>query len=332
MMVSSVTAEWRGRGIGLRVLPNGACGLVIFLLCATGVRQVIAAPPEFDQQREVSEDAKTQATADRFTVLDRVILAVAAGAITLFVSRRWYRLDSAPQRPAAFTPLGGIALVALMLILGQCGLVAAQRIFGFENPQTVKELALTGSIVYALQAIGVAAYIAMSASARARSAGGNLRSPRLRAAALAGAALLFAWPVVQAAAALSALLSPAPVELIAHQTLRLLMEHGFDPWALALVLQVLFAAPIVEEVLYRGIIQQLLVQAGLSRWPAIGFTSAIFALMHWGAVEPYALPALFVLSTALGWVYEKTGRLTAPIVMHILFNAANLALAIILTQ
>jgi membrane protease YdiL (CAAX protease family) len=29
----------------------------------------------------------------------------------------------------------------------------------------------------------------------------------------------------------------------------------------------------------------------------------------------------------LGWAYEKTGRLTAPIVMHALFNAGNLLLA-----
>ena len=56
-------------------------------------------------------------------------------------------------------------------------------------------------------------------------------------------------------------------------------------------------------------------------------TSIIFALMHWGAVAWHALPPLFVLSLAFGWIYERTGRLSASIVMHILFNAVNVALA-----
>jgi ABC-2 type transport system permease protein len=75
--------------------------------------------------------------------------------------------------------------------------------------------------------------------------------------------------------------------------------------------------------------QGALVQANLGRWPAIVATSAIFALMHGGIAQPHAIPALFTLSLALGWVYERTGRLTAPIVMHALFNAANLGLALL---
>ena len=49
--------------------------------------------------------------------------------------------------------------------------------------------------------------------------------------------------------------------------------------------------------------------------------------MHLTIVEPYALVVLFVLSVGLGWAYEKSGRLTAPVTMHLLFNVANLALA-----
>ena len=59
-------------------------------------------------------------------------------------------------------------------------------------------------------------------------------------------------------------------------------------------------------------------------------TRAVFALMHYDVVPGHALAALFVLSLGFGWIYEKTGRLEAAVTMHVLFNAANVALAGIL--
>jgi membrane protease YdiL (CAAX protease family) len=53
----------------------------------------------------------------------------------------------------------------------------------------------------------------------------------------------------------------------------------------------------------------------------------MFAAVHVGAAETHALPALFVFSLALGWAYEKSGRLAAPMLMHALFNIGNLVLA-----
>ncbi len=44
-----------------------------------------------------------------------------------------------------------------------------------------------------------------------------------------------------------------------------------------------------------------------------------------GGVPWQALPTLFVLSLALGYVYERTGWLWAPILVHALFNATNIA-------
>jgi len=44
-------------------------------------------------------------------------------------------------------------------------------------------------------------------------------------------------------------------------------------------------------------------------------------------VQPHALIGLFVFGLGLGWAYERTGRLWAPIAMHALFNAGNLMLA-----
>ena len=44
------------------------------------------------------------------------------------------------------------------------------------------------------------------------------------------------------------------------------------------------------------------------------------------------VPPLLVLGAGFGWVYDKTGRLTAPIVMHALFNAGNLVLALLFVE
>ena len=49
--------------------------------------------------------------------------------------------------------------------------------------------------------------------------------------------------------------------------------------------------------------------------------------MHIGTAAPHAVLALFVLSLCFGAAYERSGRLTVPIVMHAIFNLANLAVA-----
>ena len=99
-----------------------------------------------------------------------------------------------------------------------------------------------------------------------------------------------------------------------------------DGWFVVMIVLLVAVVPIMEEILYRGILQRVLGALGLSAAPAILLTSVIFALMHVGAARVHALPALFVLSIGFGWAYEKTGRLIAPMVMHMLFNAGNLVL------
>ena len=47
-----------------------------------------------------------------------------------------------------------------------------------------------------------------------------------------------------------------------------------------------------------------------------------------GAADWQGLPSLFVLSLGLGWIFTKTGRLIAPIIVHMLFNGFNLLMAV----
>jgi membrane protease YdiL (CAAX protease family) len=139
------------------------------------------------------------------------------------------------------------------------------------------------------------------------------------------------WPIVSGTSLVSSSVARAitggPVDVIAHDTLKQLVESPMGVWLAVMAILVVFVAPLLEEVLYRGILQRTLMSLDLGRWTAIIITSAVFVAMHLGAAQWHALPSLFVLSLGFGWAYERTGRLAAPIVMHVLFNALNLALA-----
>ena len=59
-----------------------------------------------------------------------------------------------------------------------------------------------------------------------------------------------------------------------------------------------------------------------------GQVRLMFVFMHVPTIDGGAMAtpvvALLSLSLILGWLYERTGRLLAPILVHGLFNAANL--------
>lgn len=120
-----------------------------------------------------------------------------------------------------------------------------------------------------------------------------------------------------------------PPEQLAHDTLQMLFNPLTvrDSWWWAIVAAVALGAPIVEEIIYRGFLQTGILRATGSPTLAVLATSLAFVLPHMTVVEPHALLVLFVLSVGMGIATERTGRLGAAIVMHILFNATNLAIA-----
>ncbi|TVQ60389.1 MAG: CPBP family intramembrane metalloprotease [Phycisphaerales bacterium] len=145
-------------------------------------------------------------------------------------------------------------------------------------------------------------------------------------------ALLLAYPVVAlvgslAAGAHAAITSEPPSQL-AHPILEALSGNLADPWAWLLIAAVVLGAPIVEEILYRGFLQSAMLRAFKSPWIAIVCTSLVFTLAHApGGIPWYALLTLFTLSIALGLAFERTRHIGVPIVMHVAFNALNIAMA-----
>ncbi|MBL8744846.1 MAG: CPBP family intramembrane metalloprotease, partial [Phycisphaerae bacterium] len=171
----------------------------------------------------------------------------------------------------------------------------------------------------------------------------------------AAAGFLLVFPIVMTVGWVSSIaarrLTGETLDPLAHKTLRLLSDADTSAdggvWWWATVLCVLLGAPIVEEIVYRGFIQSAIRRAVLwsaetrprdplrppprrrAAWASILGTSILFASMHLGVVESHALVTLFALSIGFGIACERSGRLATPIVMHVLFNAANLGLSIV---
>jgi membrane protease YdiL (CAAX protease family) len=87
-----------------------------------------------------------------------------------------------------------------------------------------------------------------------------------------------------------------------------------------LIVVVVIGAPIVEELVYRGLIQRAL-SSRLSTPVAVAATAALFTLIHFRPIE---YPGLAVFAVVLGVAAAATGRLGLPIAIHIGFNATGL--------
>lgn len=86
--------------------------------------------------------------------------------------------------------------------------------------------------------------------------------------------------------------------------------------------------PVAEEVLFRGFLQPALRDVmGSTR--AIVVTSLLFALVHFNA---YIFPQIFILGLLLGYLYEETGTLVAPVSVHVLHNSVSLTVLLWIKQ
>jgi membrane protease YdiL (CAAX protease family) len=108
-----------------------------------------------------------------------------------------------------------------------------------------------------------------------------------------------------------------------EQRARELWDKAHGGWIVVLVVVVALGAPIIEELVYRGLILQAL-QSRLNDWLALIISAAWFALIH---LQPVELPGLFAFALVLGICFQRTGRLGMAIFAHIGFNAAGLLLA-----
>lgn len=81
----------------------------------------------------------------------------------------------------------------------------------------------------------------------------------------------------------------------------------------------------VEELLFRGVLQQALVPE-IGRWPAIIVASALFGLMHSGYQVPAELLFAGTIGFVFGVIYDRTDSIVLITIMHGLLNVFLFAL------
>ena len=91
-----------------------------------------------------------------------------------------------------------------------------------------------------------------------------------------------------------------------------------------LVIVVVVAAPLVEEFVYRGLLQRS-VQTVIGPGFALVSVAAWFALVHFSPVE---YPGLFLAGLIFGGCVLVTGRIGPSIVTHAAFNATGLIIVL----
>ncbi len=101
-----------------------------------------------------------------------------------------------------------------------------------------------------------------------------------------------------------------------------LADSAPGAWFVVLAIVVVVGAPVIEEIVYRGMVQKGFV----SSWgPTAGVvvTAALFAAIHMSWAET---PALFAFALVLGVAAHRTGRLGPAIITHMAFNLAGLVM------
>ncbi len=86
---------------------------------------------------------------------------------------------------------------------------------------------------------------------------------------------------------------------------------------ISMVVMTVVFAPILEELLFRGIILKGMLNKGVNPKNAILISALIFGAIHG---YPWQAVGAFFLGIILGWIYERTESLLLPIMLHAFNN------------
>lgn len=142
----------------------------------------------------------------------------------------------------------------------------------------------------------------------------------LRRLLFVGAALLAAYPLLVLALVVSShFFGTAPQDIV-----EFLQTHTTLRDRVMIIVFAVLVAPLTEELIFRGYLHGVIRKYG-GPWCAILVTAMLFSAIH---VHLPVLAPLFLLGVALSLVYEFTGSLWAPLLMHATFNAITIIVAL----
>lgn len=108
------------------------------------------------------------------------------------------------------------------------------------------------------------------------------------------------------------------------------VRHARGPSLVALLVAVVVVAPLVEELLFRGVLLRGLQRRFTTPVAVVG-SALVFAGLHvTGGSEAYAVvPGLFLLGIVSGVVAVRTGELTRSVLLHMGFNLLSAVLLVL---
>jgi len=309
--------EGSGRGaLGAGSLIAGIVGVA----CAAGTALGATGP--------------TGASAARGFAIDPLLVGHALAAVVI-LAVLWMRDVIRPGSPARagvrtvrphpwWVYLACAALVYIVQGLGAAIFLGSPPAMGVRP--TARAQAIAGLGAYGA-GLACALVLLRLVRSSAKSAGLSVTPQGLVLGLLYGA---FAWPIVQVVSTLAmwvhrGVTGDAP-ERLGHPTLRMLADNPADPWAWTLIGLAVLAAPINEEVIYRGFTQSAALRAVGRVWWAVLLAALAFGAAHLGQTIPvYSVVTITFLGLAMGLGFERAKNLGVPIGMHIMFNGTNVA-------
>lgn len=231
--------------------------------------------------------------------------------------RRRAPLAAVPREPVAWPALQVCATFLVALIVPQFVIGRAGSVDPFSLAAVQRH-----ALAMALQGLAVVGLLTVAGPIRRDDFGWN--PANWRADLLVGAAGFLASliPVTLVNAGVEKL--GLRGEGVKHLFFKILEADSGGRILFWIALSVVVLAPLAEELTYRVLLQGWC-QSQIAPWKAILFSALIFSLVH-GAPDCFPL---FPLALILGYVYYRRRSLLSVVVIHGLFNATNLAFAVL---
>lgn len=115
----------------------------------------------------------------------------------------------------------------------------------------------------------------------------------------------------------------------AHKLILVLRDpQGGSLVRLMVIVAAVIAAPLFEELAFRGLLQGMLARFTGRPWVGVLLGATAFAVLH----DPWTWPAIFVIGACGGIAYERTKNLWVAILIHAGFNATSIVAALIVSR
>lgn len=249
-----------------------------------------------------------------------ILFFIAVLALLFGIKKRFFRAEKPFAIPITFKQVG----TAFLLFFGLSFALSLsfQKLFHFGSLETS---AYGGLFAFFLAFIALLIFIS---SEEIKKIWGSLKEAK-KAFMHGALAWLIAYPLAAFVGKLVACFMETvygfreATQVVAQQILAL------KPYPLLFTIVAfltLFCVPLIEEILFRGLLQNYLLRK-LPRKLALVLTASLFTLAHFNIKQGLGnieiLSMLFILSLFLSYIYEKERSLFAPIALHQTFNTIS---------